>query len=283
MTYGTSVSDCAFATYVLAEHGKLAALFLLLLYILIACACVLSGWYFDDTARARSVPLVAVGGFFAYNALYMGGANVGLFVFTGQNVPLLGLNSGGDLIQGLALAWIAGLLLLRTTQEGTVSRSWKACPAIIRWGSGLCVGALLLLVAISFRTSDIGKEERYRQDHDIKKETFDKIVKDLPVEGTTSNPRNEPLQLVGDKLERHQGAWVMEIEEQYRKQFNDRTDKFNANGGLYYLERRRRSGVPSSLRVKVNRRFFFARSPFGDPPCQRSSRNVENWTRSRRG
>jgi hypothetical protein len=265
MTYGTSVSDCAFAVYVLAEHGKLASLFLLLLYVLLGSACVLSAWYFDDTSRSRNITLVAIGGFFAYNALYMGGANVGLFVFTGQNIPLLGLNSGGDLIQGLALAWVAGWMLLRTTQEGTVSLTWQRRPIVIQWGTGLCVGAILLLMAISFHTGSIGKEERYRQDDNLKPETFARIVRDLPAEGTTPNDRNVPLLLNGDQLERHQGASVMEIEEQYRKQFNDRADKFNVNGGLYYLDRTRRSGGQSTLRVKVNKRFFFARSPFSDP------------------
>lgn len=265
MTYATSVSDCAFATYVLAEHGKWSAIVLLLLYAFLAYACLLSTLYLDDNIRSRSVALIAIAGFFAYNALYMAGANIGLLPFTGQNIPLLGLNSGGDLVQGLLLILLAGWLMLRTTQEVTPRNVWQSRPIIIKWGFGLTAAAFLLFISVLLRLDHIARsnEEVYGQDHALKKETLDTILKDLPQEGSAN--QNQPLLLNGERLDRPPGAQLMEIEEQYRKQFNDRTDKFNSNGGLYYLEQTRDAAGMRKLRIKVNERFIYARSPFKEP------------------
>lgn len=266
MTYATSVSDCAFSTYLLAEHGKTAAVLLLVLYTLIAFSCVFGGWHLDDNVRHRNVVLLAIGGFFAINALYMAGANVGLFPFTGQNLPLLGLNSGGDIMQGLLLTWLAGWLLLNTRQESSALVLWQKHPAVLRTGILLLVLLVVVQASVYWRIGKIGSDTRYQEDHDFKPETFAQITSNLPPEGTAPGiRRNAPLVLDGTTLKRAPGGQIMEIEEQYVKQFNDRTDKFNPNGGLYYLDRSRGPAGTSELRVRVNRRYFFARSPFTEP------------------
>jgi hypothetical protein len=260
MTYATSVSDCAFSTYLLAEHGKVAAFLLLSLYFLLTCSCVIAGWYFSDDVRHRNVALVAIGAFFACNAFYMAGANVGLFPFTGQNLPMLGLNSGGDLLQGLALAWLAGWLLLGSTESDLAGLKQKR-PVVFRVGLLLFVVLVVGLAAIGWRMSRIGDDDRYREDHDLKPEIFDKITNNLP-----NSRKNAPLELnpSNSNLGPAPGGQIMEVEEQYIKQFNERTDKFNPNGGLYYLERSRGSAGSNEPRVRVNRRFFYARSPFSE-------------------
>lgn len=262
MTYPTSVSDCAFATFILAEHGRTAGVFILILYVLLAVASVISGWFLDDNVRHRNVVLIAIGGFFACNSLYMASANVGLVTFTGQNLPLLGLASGGDLVQGLLLLGIAGCMLLSTNQESEPKVLWRRSPITFRWGIGLCSVALIWLVVTNFQIGRLRKET-LRDNHDLKPETVEQIAKNLPAGSSSSGAKqNAPLVLNGDKLDRAEGGRIMAVEEQYRKQFNERTDKFNAQGGLYYLERRTGASSAPEFRVKLNKSFFFARSPF---------------------
>ncbi len=269
MTYATSVSDCAFSTYLLAEHGKAAALFLLLVYFLLACSCVLAGWYLDSTVRRRNVALVAIGAFFACNALYMAGANIGLFIFTGQNLPLLGLNSGGDLLQGLVLTALAGWLLLGS-QESTPKYLKQPYPVVFGLSLLFFVVLIVGLAAINWRMNKIGRDDRYRLDHNFKPEVFKRIDDDLPPDSANPNRgKNAPIILTNDKLGRVPGGQLIEIEEQYIKQFNERTDKFNPSGGLYYLERVRGAAGANELGVGMNRRFFYARSPFSEPALWR--------------
>lgn len=264
MTYSTSVSDCAFSTYLLAEHGKIAAVLLLSLYVLLALVCVTAGWHFDDNTRHRSIVLLLVGGFFACNALYMASANIGLLAFTGQNLPLLGLNSGGDLAQGLFLIWLVGWMLIGSKWEGRPSQFRLKYPVTRRTGVIVCTVAIIWLVFIGVRMYRIGDDNRYRADHDFKRETFRLIERNLPSNNPADGPhRNAPLVLEGERLRPVAGGQITELEEQYIKQFNARTDKYNPNGGLYYLERAR--GRRDEARVRINRRFFYARSPFKMP------------------
>lgn len=263
MTYPTSVSDCAFATYVLAEHGRVTAILLLALYLLLGCTCVVAAWRFGDNFRHRNVVFIAIGGFFIFNALYMASANVGLMTFTGQNLPMLGLASGGDLLQGLVLLGLAGWLLLNTQQESKASLLWQRSPVVFRWGVGLCLVSLVWFGAVTWRMGTINNSS-YRDNHDLKPATLERIAADLPRSDSSGPDRNIPLVLTGETLERDKGAPITEVEEQYRKQFNERTDKFNPQGGLYYLERVRAANSSQQLAVKINRRFFFAQSPFRD-------------------
>lgn len=271
MTYATSVSDCAFSTYLLAEHGKAAAFLILSLYLLLACSCMIAGWYLSADMRHRNVALVAIGAFFACNAFYMAGANVGLFPFTGQNLPLLGLNSGGDLLQGLALAWLAGWLLLGSAESDLAGLKQNS-PVVFRVGLLFFAVLAVGLVAIGWRIGRIGNDERYREDHNFKPKIFNEIEGNLPPENSKPSIRdNAPLVLnrSNNNLEIVPGGQIMEVEEQYKNQFNERTDKFNPNGGLYYLERSRDPAGSNDLRVRVNRHFFYARSPFSEPALWR--------------
>ncbi len=272
MTYATSVTDCAFATYLLAEHGKAAGLFLLLLYLLIGCACLFAGWYLPEDLRHRTLPLVAIGGFLACNALYMAGANVGLMVFTGQNMPLLGLNSGSDLLQGLVVIGLAGFLLL-TAETESDARTFASDHQV---AAGLVTLFALSLVLwaglVVLRMVNIGKEERYRRDLNFSEATFDRIKGRLPPsDDTPGQEEKTPWQFAGDQLVPKPGVKLDEIEEQYAKQLNDRADKFSPSGGLYYLERSRNPIGGAPYNVKVNDRYFFARSPFNQQKMWRGT------------
>jgi hypothetical protein len=267
MTYPTSMADCVFSVYLLAEHGKAAALFLLLIYLALGATFVLAGWFLPDDLRHRYVPLVAVGGFFACNALYMAGANIALTVFTGQNIPLLGLYSPSDLVQGLLLVGLAGCMLLSTETDTSPTALREDHPVALWMGVSLCASLLVWLAMVGWRMAEVGGEKSYRENHDFSKATFDRIRNDLPPSDDSPGRRqNSPWELVGDRLVPKKGAPVEEIEAQYAKQFNERNDKFNPNGGLYYLEQARDAQGQSVLRVKVNDRYFRARSPFKYAP-----------------
>jgi hypothetical protein len=265
MTYATSMADCAFAVYLLSEHGKAASLFFLMLYLALGCVCLFAGWYLPRDFQHRNFPLLAIGAFFVCNALYMAGANVGLMVFTGQNIPLLGLYSGTDLLQGLTLVILAGCLLL-ATETDTDSKSIRSNHPLAFWMAlTLSLGLAFWTGLIGWQMAAVGTVEKFRDDHNFSKETFARIKANLPLNSNeTDKKQNTPWILQGDKLIRRPGSRVEEIEEQYAKQFDERTDKFNPDGGLYYLERAFNENGAPTVRVKVNDHYFLARSPFHD-------------------
>src|SRR5205807_5633314 len=131
--------------------------------------------------------------------LYMAGANTGLLVFTGQNLPLLGLDSGGDLFQGLLLSGLAGWLLLATAHEGSPREMYRRHPVVIRTSVFLFALLPLWLAAIGWQMGRVGAERNYRSDHNFKRETLDRLEKDLPPEDSQpDHRRNSPLVLNGD-------------------------------------------------------------------------------------
>lgn len=265
MTYSTSMADCVFSTYLLAEHGKAASLLLLLFYLVLAAICVFGGWHLPADMRHRSFPLLVIGGFFGYNALYMGAANIGLTVFTGQNIPFLGLYSGSDFLQGLILAGIAGLLMLSSDTDSTPDAFRRKNP-MGYWITLTFGGSILVwVIAVGVQMIRIGADENYLKDHNFSAKIFKDIKENLPpTDETPSKRQNSAWRLDGDQIVPNQSAPVEEVEKQYVKQFNDRVDKFNPNGGLYYLENAARPTPASPFQLKVNDRFFLARSPFKD-------------------
>lgn len=266
MTYSTSMADCVFAIYLLSEHGTVAAGLVLMLYLTLGCVCIVAGWSLPADVRHRNLPLLAIGGFVACNALYMAGANVGLTVFTGQNVPLLGLYSGTDLLQCLMLVALAGCLLLAAETDATAGSMRAAHPLPYWTAAAFCLGMTLWLGVIIWQITRIGGEEKYRDDHNFSRDFFARVKNNLPPgdDARAGTGQNRPWVLQGDRLERKPGGKVEEIEEQYARQFNERADKFNPDGGFYYLEKTRGTLGEQSLRVKVNDRYFFAMSPFNE-------------------
>ncbi len=116
MDYLTGLTDCAFSTYVLAEHGAWGGMMLL------TCSCLLAGLMLTIGLAASSssktpfafiVPFMGAG-YFGLNSLYSASANLNMVVFTGQNYPMLGLRSLGEMVQSGLVVLVVGICLYRS-------------------------------------------------------------------------------------------------------------------------------------------------------------------------
>lgn len=252
MTYPTSMTDCVYSIFLLPEHGRWTGIFIILLYVLLGGVILYGACSFTAKDRHRLLPLTAIGLYFAVNAVYMAAANLGLVVFTGQNIPLLSLPSKSDLIQGAILLAVLAVLLKR----GLTNSSVKTEEAI----SGSLKALILLLAVVAgigfwMRMGQLA-HPKYRQDHNFDKKLFDKIRDNLPSRG-----KNDWLVLMGEKIISLPWGKLLPIEKSYINEFNSRVDKYDPNLGLYYLE------APEDrkkLVVRINENFFKLRSPYRD-------------------
>lgn len=119
-----SYAENAFSVYVLAEHGALGGLAVLLLYL--ALIAVVALWVLRVRATVGESPdglaalALTVGSalWLTLPAAYVAASNLGLVPLTGQNMPFLGLNSWADvvLVSGIGTAVFVGLAGL--SEEG---------------------------------------------------------------------------------------------------------------------------------------------------------------------
>ena len=262
ITYGTSVADTVFAIYLLAEHGPVTAWLVLVLYACLASVLLYGAAIQPHQNRHRTLALTAIGGFFACNALYMASANLGLAPFTGQNLPLLSLGSKADLFQGTALLVLAGLLL-----RSGVSASGQAIIPGHRSVRNIGIAAVALLgmwlAVIGYRLWALPPE--YRASFGLKPGVIEILRDHLPA----PNARGQRLELRDDGTIRA-GKYVSdltEIEQLAIKQFNERANKLDPYGGLYYIEAPNLATGSSGRgpRLRVNERYFFVPSPFRHP------------------
>ncbi len=162
MTYPTTLSDAAFSVYLVGEHGKLAGAMVIGLILLLALAVFRAAWLAacSKNQKANARGLFAIGGVFGCTAVYMALANMWVIPFTGQNVPLLSLNSLKDLILNGTLL-VAAVLLIAfpgswNSQADPLSRkdarnnaiSWWLFPAV------LTLGWLFVLVDLAATTGN---------------------------------------------------------------------------------------------------------------------------------
>lgn len=109
--HNITLSDLVFSVYVLAEHGALGGLALLALYLLIFIAALRMGWSTLRMEPLRLTLVTALALMIVFPALYMAAANVNQGIFTGQDLPLLGLRSNSDVIRsGIVLMLMVGAL-----------------------------------------------------------------------------------------------------------------------------------------------------------------------------
>jgi cell division protein FtsI/penicillin-binding protein 2/cell division protein FtsW (lipid II flippase) len=254
MTYATSMSDCAFATYVVSEYGRWGATLLAGIYILLGAALLYAGLYLPENAEHRLIPLAAIAGFFACNALYMASANAGIAPFTGQNVPFLSLHSPSDIVQcGFLL--ILGVLLISWDVRSCTRLQAQDHP-MVRRAAWAFLAALLVWDGVLFwQLTRLGSDSTYAQDFNLSRDVFDSIERDLPQADRNVSWRLEPRTL---NLVRSSVGDVSVIEREFVRQFNDRPDKENRAGGPLFLER---SGA-GGYRIRVNRTYWRMRSPF---------------------
>lgn len=148
MTYPTTLSDAAFSVYLIGEHGKLAGSMIIGLVVLMALAIFRTAWLAacSRNQKANARGLYAIAGVFGCTAVYMALANLWVIPFTGQNVPLLSLNSIKDLLLNGTLLTAAILLIAFpgswSSQADPLSRrdaknsaiAWWAFPALLATG-----------------------------------------------------------------------------------------------------------------------------------------------------
>jgi hypothetical protein len=259
MTYPTSLADCVFAVYLVSEHGSAAGFFLIAVYVLLGLACLWAVGFLPSTHQHRIIPLAAVAAYFICNALYMASANVGLTVFTGQNLPLLALYSKLDALHGTLLLAFA-TLLLRVNVSGTVLRrdfEFRPVHLALRTFTVLVVAWLFVL---GVWTYGLGAKDVLRNDFDFSSAFFKEIEEHA--EGVNEPDRhNSPWSLVDHELRRKPFGSVTAAEEVFAEQLNQRPNKFDQRGGLFYLETERDREGREKVLLRVNRHFFRLRSP----------------------
>jgi hypothetical protein len=139
MTYPTTLSDAAFSVYLVAEHGNLAGIMVIGLLLLLSLAVFRAAWLAASSRNQRSNArgLYVLGGVFGCASIYMALANLWVIPFTGQNVPLLSLNSWKDLILNGTLL-VAAILLIAypgswSSQSDPLARKDARANALAWW------------------------------------------------------------------------------------------------------------------------------------------------------
>ncbi len=258
MTYPTSITDTAYSVYLLSEHGALVSVLFLLLYLGLCFGCIYGGWLLAQKDLARTLILFLIGAYFACNALYMAAANLGLVFFTGQNIPLLGLYSGADVLQAMVLLVVVTVLLHKDIEhEGNASvemtmAEHRGMETAQRWFVRV-LGVLVLLLLVRMWTLP----ERYLKNHNFSNDLF-RVVSDRDW------VYDEETGRIMVAVENDNLGPLRRIEEIYRQQFNNRLDKTAENGGLYYVIPIEDRGRVVDYEVRVNRFLFTLVSPFKD-------------------
>ena len=165
MTYPTTLSDAAFSVYLVAEHGKLAGVMVIGLLLLLALSLFRAAWLAASSRnqKANARGLYALGGVFGCASVYMALANLWIIPFTGQNVPLLSLNSWKDLILNSTLLVAAVLLIAYpgswSSQSDPLARKDARKNAVAWWAFPglLSLGWLALCVRLFATNGDAGE------------------------------------------------------------------------------------------------------------------------------
>ncbi|MCP4590033.1 MAG: hypothetical protein GY842_04765, partial [bacterium] len=255
MTYPSSLTDCVYSIYLLAEHGSAAAVLLVLAYAAMGALMIHGGWFFVDRGRhshrSRLLVLTLVGGYFALNTLYMALANLGELVFTGQNIPLLALYSRSDILASAFLLCLVSFLL-RFRLAVSDDQALPGQPLTRRFGYAYIAvfAAGVGLVALQMQT--LAGDHSTRSDFSFPEATLDEYRQNLPEPG-----KAKPLQLDRRALRIQVQGKLSWVEEQYVRKFNHQLDKFDPVAGLYYLV-----SPSSGPQLQINGDYFNLPSPF---------------------
>jgi hypothetical protein len=143
--YPIFLTDAAYSTLLLGEHGRLAGWWVSGLHVIAALGLIFGALtVYRRRQPQTALMLVGVGLSFGLLGLYMAAANLWWVPFTGQNVPLLGLSSLYDalLFLGLALyAWAAALYgPLRNTEPLSGGQAAVLVPPTLLLGGWVALG-----------------------------------------------------------------------------------------------------------------------------------------------
>ena len=123
-----TLSDLVFSVYVLAEHGALGGLALIALYITIFLIVMWMAWRMLHSEPMRLAFVTVLVLMIVFPAIYMAAANVNQWLFTGQDLPLLGLRSRSDIVRsGIVLFLLTACLrpvINASIQQEAASPNW---------------------------------------------------------------------------------------------------------------------------------------------------------------
>lgn len=248
MTYPTTLSDAAFSVYLVAEHGLLAGAMVIGLLLLLALAVFRAAWLAASSRNQRSNArgLYALGGVFGCASIYMALANLWVIPFTGQNVPLLSLNSWKDLILNGTLL-VAAILLIAypgswSSQPDPLARKDARRNALTWWAFPCLLG--LGWVVLCFRLVTAGGDPS--QPYNLSNATLTAIKQTIQEGQDQTEQKQVPLA----KTAAIQGAspFIRTLVANYDSGEISKTPIVEARG--------------SGASLSVDKKFFLLRSPF---------------------
>ncbi|HWD37612.1 MAG TPA: hypothetical protein VG944_02105, partial [Fimbriimonas sp.] len=126
MTYATMLSDAAFSVFLVGEHGKTVGLCTITMLLLLALALFATAWRQSQAREGREHvrALFAISGIVGTGGVYMGLGNLWAAPFTGENVPLLSLDSYKDLALNVSLL-LAALVLIALSASTAAERDMQ--------------------------------------------------------------------------------------------------------------------------------------------------------------
>lgn len=139
-----TLSDLVFSVYILGEFGALGGLALLALYLLFFLLVLRMAWAGLKNDALQIALIVSLALLIVFPAIYMSAANVSLWIFTGQDMPLLGLRSLSDiLLSGIVLMLLCAALKPLVTAATDEEQTAKVQP---RWRRLIAHSLELLLL-----------------------------------------------------------------------------------------------------------------------------------------
>ncbi|HET9984218.1 MAG TPA: hypothetical protein VFQ38_11545 [Longimicrobiales bacterium] len=189
----TSDAENTFAVFVLSEHGAIGGWLILFMYA--APAAVAALWLLRRIRHEKSLPqattlAAVVGGcaWLAFPAAYVALSNLGPVPLTGQNMPMLGLNSWADDTLFVAVGAVMILALVRPRDDAPAA--WfdlKAHRPLL--GTVAVVLASLVVVPLLWTAAAVRENQRVYGDAAARGLHYDDFVDELSL--TLAGP--EPL------------------------------------------------------------------------------------------
>ncbi|MBX6364836.1 MAG: hypothetical protein IRZ00_13280, partial [Gemmatimonadetes bacterium] len=189
----TSDAENTFAVFVLSEHGAVGGWLILLMYA--APAAVAAAWLLRRIRHEKRLPpattlAAVVGGcaWLAFPAAYVALSNLGPVPLTGQNMPMLGLNSWADDTLFVALGAVMILALVRPRDdEPAASLDLKPHRPLL--GAVAAVLGLLVALPLLWTAAAVRENQRVYGDAAARGLHYDDFVDELAL--TLAGP--EPL------------------------------------------------------------------------------------------
>lgn len=280
-SYASQFSDNAVVMAVVAEHGWAGALGFLGLLVVLGVALWAGTLRRSPTgaSRAAAAPLLFVGGIYVFNSLFQTLGNLNAVVFTGQNVPLLGLHSGTDVLQAGALFAVAAALLALSFRPDEAEHApnseprqdeeealRNAEPHRVPLRARATIVALVAVATAGLAWStlvliDMGQRPELREDHALPQSVLDKLAENLSGDVLQDGSRG-PWRLDTEScdIERNTVGTPSDFETRVVDEFNATplADRFDGDGRVLYF----RGQTCSGANLEVNANLFRLGSPF---------------------